>query len=377
MTERLRVAHVMSVMDYGGVEAMALLLLKQLPASEFEHHLFYIGMRPPHRLMEFAASASSLTQLPYRLRRWFSFNRQLSRKLRDQHIDVLLCHNFGHHPWIGMAAWRAGVKRVYTIVASSPCITPLAKWKNRFKGWLGRYWTNLEIAVSSPVAQELETETGIPSSRIRIIVNCCLTQEIGERADRVRKQHSGLVPQLIMVARMDEAKDQDTLLEAIAVLKQQGRRIQLCLAGDGPRKAHLHRLTQELGLEDRVLFHGARHDIPELLGASDLFIFATKTEGFPLALIEAMSAGTPIISSDLPVCREILEQGTCGVLYPVGDAPRLAEAIAHLIDHPEEARQLAEHARARANAQYNPAFTVQQYARLLRGELDHSSKSSQ
>jgi glycosyltransferase involved in cell wall biosynthesis len=173
-----------------------------------------------------------------------------------------------------------------------------------------------------------------------------------------------------MVSRMDDAKDQDTLLHAVAKLIRQGRELHLCLAGDGPRKVFLEQLTEQLGIEKQVHFAGVCKDVPQLLGASDLFVFATKTEGFGLVLIESMSAGTPVISSDIPVCRDILDQGACGMLYQSGNVDSLADSILYMLDHPDEAKQYAERARKRAMSDYSFERTVEQYCRLLHGELD-------
>ena len=375
MSQPLRIAHIISVMDYGGVEAMALLLLKQLPTSEFEHHIIYVGRRAPARLSEFTALSKSVSTIPYSLWRWYRFTRQISRALQERQIDAVLCHNFGQHPFVGLGASWAGIQRVYTIVASSPCMTSGARLRNRLKGWLGRRWCKLEVAVSSPVAQELVTDLGLPADRVRTIVNCCLTEEISERADLSRRRRTVTEPQLLMVARMDDAKDHDMLLQAISVLKKQGLTPKLCLAGEGPRKGELIQKCHSLDITYQVIFHGARHDIPELLGACDLFVFATKTEGFGLALIEAMSAGIPIISSDLPVCRQILDDGKCGVLVPVGNANLLAEKIRYLLEHLVQAQELAAAARVAAHTRFSPKATVDQYAQLLRGELDSTAQS--
>lgn len=369
----LRVAHIIGALDYGGVENMALLLLQRLPPDQFQHDVIYIGKTAPPRGEEFRRACQRFKQIPYRRLTWPGFVWRLKQFFKRQQTDVVLCHNYGHHPWIGLAARWAGVKRIYTLVASSPCVTPIARWKNRIKGWLGKTTCTLEVAVSPQVAVELQDEIGLPSMRIRTIQNCCLIEEIADRAKQRRavftagQRTSGIV---LMVARLEEAKDHDTLLAAIAVLRQLGKTVRLRLAGEGPRRAELEEQARALKLSDVVEFLGARHDIPELLGESDIFVLASKTEGLSVALIEALSAGIPVISTDLPSCREVLQGGRCGFLVPLGDAHALAQAIDKLLENQDLAQELVEQGKLRVKESYDPKMTVDQYARLLCGELD-------
>jgi glycosyltransferase involved in cell wall biosynthesis len=372
-SRKLRIAHVLGALDYGGVENMALLLMRRLPADQFEHDLIYCGRGPAAREAEFRAACRDFRQIPYRRFRWLSFMLRLRRYFRDRGSAAVLCHNFGHHPWIGLAARWAGVRAVYTIVASSPAVSPRARVKNWLKGKLGRLACKLEIAVSPQVAAELQSDIGLPHSRIRTILNCCLTDEIAHRAEVQRQKPRDQTPTLVMVARMEQAKDHGTLLRAAALLAQRGRPVRLLLPGDGPLRHELAALAAELGIAAATHFLGIRHDIPELLGGSDLFVLASRTEGLSVALIEAMSAAIPVISSDLPSCREVLEEGRCGLLVPVGDPQALAAAIARLLDDPALVKRLVEAAGERVKRVYDPQQTVDQYARLLRGEMDEET----
>jgi glycosyltransferase involved in cell wall biosynthesis len=376
----LRVAHIIGALDYGGVENMALLLLLRLPPDQFHHDMIYIGKTAPQRGPEFRRASQRFEQIPYRRLTWPAFIWRLGQFFKEKRTEVVLCHNYGHHPWIGWAAKRAGVRRIYTIVASSPAVTPIARWKNRLKGWLGQATCTLEVAVSPQVALELQQEIGLSPQRIRTIQNCCLIDEIAQRARKARER-TGVRSQdsspltahpssVLMVARLEEAKDHDTLIRAVAELRPSGVNVHLRLAGEGPRRSELEELVCTLQLTDKVEFLGVRHDIPELLGESDVFVLASKTEGLSIALIEAMSAGTPVISTDLPSCRDVLQGGRCGLLVPAGDSHALADAIRQLLDIPSLAQSLVTAATRRVQECYDPQITIDQYAQLLRGELD-------
>ncbi len=106
------------------------------------------------------------------------------------------------------------------------------------------------------------------------------------------------------------------------------------------------------------------------MGGSDLLVHSTRAaEGMPNVLLEAMVAGLPIVATDIPQCREVLDDGRCGLLTPVGDAERMAGTIERARADGDLRQRLVESAAARVRARYDIRRTVERYAELLRGAV--------
>ncbi|MGL4534216.1 MAG: glycosyltransferase [Fusobacteriaceae bacterium] len=133
---------------------------------------------------------------------------------------------------------------------------------------------------------------------------------------------------LVMIARLDRAKDHETLIEALQLLP---KKYKLILAGDGEKKEELKILVQNKKLENRVIFLGAWDKIPELLKTCDIVVQSSNFEGFGIVAVEAMAAGVPVIASDVPGLREVVQNG--GVLFKKGDSKELAKKIIELEDY--------------------------------------------
>ena len=204
------------------------------------------------------------------------------------------------------------------------------------------------------------------------IANGCDVAAIAERASaarRLRRRDGRLV--VGMVARLDPIKDQATLIRAFAEVAQAHPQAELWLIGDGERAWALCDLAAAEGVADRVVFWGPRSDVPELLGQMDLFAFSTgPDEGFGIALIEAMAAGLPVVASDVPACREVLDDGAAGVLVPAGDHARLAQAISGLLSSERQRAALGDQARQRATSRYDAGICAAAwYDVLLNGHI--------
>jgi len=151
--------------------------------------------------------------------------------------------------------------------------------------------------------------------------------------------------QLIAVGRLHRNKGLDLLLEGFSLLKDLHPDWQLTVLGEGDERGRLEQIRNDLGLTDRVNFAGRVRDPYSYLRRSDLFVMPSRTEGFPLALCEALACGLPAICSDCAGgVRDIIEDGVNGVLVPNGNSAALAHALDRLMGDAGERQRLAERA---------------------------------
>ena len=173
---------------------------------------------------------------------------------------------------------------------------------------------------------------------------------------------------ITMVARLDEPKDHEALLNALATLSD--RDWELDLIGDGPGEDTLRDKTRQLGLENRIRFLGLRRDVDVLLAESQMFVLTSRWEGFPRSILEAMRAGLPVVASAVGGIPESVDEDVTGYLVPRGDADKLVERLAHLIDNPDERVRLGQAGRQRFEEQFrfermaNRTFEI--YEEILR-----------
>jgi glycosyltransferase involved in cell wall biosynthesis len=205
-------------------------------------------------------------------------------------------------------------------------------------------------------------------------------------ADRLRVVYNGVDPapwiaasqaatptgeagiRVVMVGRLQAPKDPATLVRAWTRVPQPHR---LVIVGDGPLRQPVEALIDQLGLSGRVIMMGARSDVPEILASAGLFVLATGGEGLPLAVIEAMMSGLPVVASNVGGVAEVVQHGATGLLVPAGDADALALALCALVGDAGRRRQFGDAGRRRALAQFTEAHMVAEidriYARILEG----------
>jgi glycosyltransferase involved in cell wall biosynthesis len=157
-------------------------------------------------------------------------------------------------------------------------------------------------------------------------------------------------PLILSVGGIEPRKGSDTLVRALAVLKAEGRRPVLGVVGGHSfqdYRAYRDRVLASLpglglSLDDDVVLLGTVPDpeLPAWYAAADVLAFPSTKEGWGLAVLEAMAAGLPVVTSDLPVFREYLSPGRDALLVPVDDPPALAAALASVLDDPRLADQL-------------------------------------
>lgn len=170
-------------------------------------------------------------------------------------------------------------------------------------------------------------------------------------------------PLLLGLGRLHADKGFDTLIRALARLPG----VHLAIAGEGPERAALADLASRQRVADRVAFLGWRSDAGALLRAADLFVCSSRVEPLGNMVIEAWSAGCPLVAADAAGPRELVRDGLDGLLASREDASALADAIAALLADPGRAKAIASSGRQRFEVEFSAAPVVAQWRSFLAG----------
>jgi glycosyltransferase involved in cell wall biosynthesis len=365
----MRVAHVLGDLNYGGPQLRILSLIEHLPA--FEH----VVICQSHRADPLDAAYASVCEVrriqrkkgEAKLRSLF----QLSGVLREIRPDAVLAHQFGNHALVGVAAFLSHVPATYGVSTTDPVHYSGSRWKPMLLAQFGRAFCAGEIAVSSSVADVLVSKLHLPAKRVSVIHNGCSVGAIAARARTARTLRGPgppTIPRVLVSGKISRTKDYSTAVRAVEVLKRRGHIVELWIAGHAARpqgRATLDLLIQELEIADAIVFLGSRDDMPEVLGACDVLLHTSRSEGFPMAVLEAMAAGIPVVASDVPACREALDGGKTGLLAEPGNPESFADALMQLLANKTIGDRLAQAAGDRVRSKFDVSHMAAGYSRLL------------
>ncbi len=309
-----------------------------------------------------APTDSLLTQITYFVRGVL----RLFRLLKQAPCTAIV--TFAHHAnLIGLPlAWLAGVpNRIAShrgkIEGLSPAIERLHAMM------INSPITSCLVVVAERVREDAISE-GVNPARIVTIANGVVLPRV-DAGDilKVKEELSLNGGDLILlsVGRLRYQKAHSVLLKAFPAVLAQFPHIQMLIAGDGILRGELEQEALVLGISDRVKFLGIRHDIPALLSMADLFIFPSRFEGMPNAVLEAMSHGLPVIATVVQGVDEIIRNGENGLLVSVEDPSALSSAILHLLNDPDERQRLGRSARSTIAAEYTVDKMCERYQELL------------
>lgn len=279
---------------------------------------------------------------------------RLVRLLRESR-PTLLCTFLFHANVLGRVAGRlAGVP---VVVSSIRNAVFGAWWADLLMRWTDGLaavtTTNSELA-----GRALRARRVVSPARLRIMPNGI---EVGAPppadADRAALRAELGLPRegtvWLSVGRLEPQKAHDVALHAVARLVREGRSTHLLIVGEGAQLAALEELRASLGLEERVSFLGYRNDVDALMRAADGLLMASRWEGLPNVILEALVAGLPVVATDVGGVRELVEDGVSGLVVPAGDPAALAAALARLMDKtPTERRAFVTAGRAHVLERY-------------------------
>lgn len=377
---KVSLVFVITGLGTGGAEIMLLKLLERLDRSRFEARvisLTTLGDIGP-RIQGLGIGVEALGMHPRRPSPW-RFMR-LAKRLRSLQPDVVQTWLYHADLIGGLAARRAGIRRIVWGIRNTNLDPDKTKWTTRavvrLCSWLsGRL--PVRIVSCSDVAARVHAQRGYDPRKMVVIPNGFdLSRFVpdGRLRPQVRAElgRAPDVPLVGMVARYDPMKNQAGFIRAAAAVRQQLPAAQFVMIGLGvdAANAELSAAISAAGLDGAVHMLGLRQDIPRLMAALDVLALPSHGEAFPNVLGEAMACGVPCVTTDVGDAAYIV--GASGQVVPVGDMDALASKIVMLLGmEPAAFEQLRQDARARIGELFEIGRVVRQYedlyAELVRG----------
>ena len=363
---------------FGGVSRMMVNLANALSEQNVRVDLLLATGETPHP----AGISSQVRVIDLKSRHVYGAFFPLLRYLRREKPDALLAIRHRAITISCLAHMLAGNRKARRLaIRMAGHVSTSISGKSAFMRWLHLFpirhlypLVDTLIAVSSDVATDLSSVSGIDTQRIQVVPNPAIPPDLMTRAQRDAGHpwldHKDL-PVILGAGRFTPRKDFATLIKAFALLHEK-RPCRLVLIGDGREKELYSRLARDLDLTSDVSLPGFVDNPYAFMARADLLVLSsTGAEGSPNVLKEAMALGLPVVSTDCPSGpREILQNGKLGPLVPIGDHRAMAEAMEKTLDAPPEPSILQE-----AVSPYSIAESSKAYMHVL-GLQDHRPETA-
>jgi glycosyltransferase involved in cell wall biosynthesis len=332
----LNILQISSASSFGGGERYVVDLTNALVARG---HDVYAAVRPGSPLpRHLQLPTEKILTLPLRNALDVQSARELEKFVRRKKIDVVHAHMARDYSLASYAARRRETKFIVTRHV-------LFKLNRLHRHTLSR--AACVIAVSQAVARELRTSRIVSSDQIAVIHN-------GIDVDRIQKTCAAFSPEPFLrslgiavgvplvgsIGELRTLKRHDDFIRAAALVRKEFPETQFVLAGVGDGREQLEKLVNELGLTNHFHFLGWLDEADKLLCAMDVFVSASETESFGLAIVEAMAAGTAVVATATEGAQEVIEDQKTGLLVPIGDVERIARSVVNLLSDPEKRERL-------------------------------------
>ena len=352
----MRILQISSARALGGGERHLADLVNELAARGHDVHVA-LSPRSPLANELRAIPKQNIVTLPLRNALDAASALELARLISKRQIEVVHAHMARDYP---LAAYAVRRNRSSRLIITRHVLFPLSRLHGVTLSNVSRV-----IAVSAAVARRLREQQIFPDDKIVTVPNGIDVDRFAQATlnlsrDEYRRKLE-LPPDGLLVGTVGEInslKGHEDLVRAAAIIAGRFPGLQFIIAGEdtSSTKEHLsalQRLIGDLGLEKRVRRFGWLDDIADLYCALDLFVSASHTESFGLAIAEAMACGVPVVATATEGAGEIIDDGVTGVLVPIGDAASLAEAIIRLLEKADERAGLAKAAGATVRERFS------------------------
>ncbi len=349
----------------GGAERQLVSLARNLQNRGWR--ILVISMLPPESLRnELIAEGIPVESL--NMRRGVPDIRaavRLAAILRHWNAPVLT--SFMYHANL-LARVSGHMANIPIIVTSIRSENLGSSWRNlleRSTGWM----SDVTTTNSEKVGKNLVKRRIVAGHRMRVIPNGVRISDfdVPESIGIQKRSEIGLLPEefiWLAIGRLEEPKDYPNLLKAFSIAVRTSP-CRLLIAGEGPLAEDLERLAKANTLQEKVLFLGLRHDIPDLLKAADALVLSSAWEGMPNSVMEALSARRPVVATCVGGAPELVNDGCSGFLVEPRNPSALAEAMIQLMTlEPQLRRDMGEAGRRFIEANYDSRMITDKWETL-------------
>lgn len=364
-TAPVKVAYLLTPIDFGGSDKVSLMFLKNVTRNRYDITPILLT-RPWEQECVFSrmikAEGYSVLNIPV-AKKSGTDPLRVPRSFKALY-DFLKSNSFGMLHTHGYFADIIGIPAARAL--SIPVVSTCHGYINTDKK-LGIYnaldrkvlrLADKVIAVSEGIRDEL-IGAGIKPSRVVVLVNAVesgldsaeLIRRRAEARNKLKIEEGTLV--VGYIGRLSEEKGVRYLIEAASILKESVKGLKVLIIGTGREDGQLHKLVEELKLKDIVYFAGFQRDIGEWLPAMDIFALPSLTEGTPMALLEAMSYGLPVVATRVGGVPSVIENGNNGILVEPKAPGELADAIMDLYWDKNSMKRLSTLGKKTIKSQYD------------------------
>lgn len=371
MASPLHVVHVVLSLDVGGLEQVVLHLTRAAPGLKQRVSILCIERFGALRQ---AAEEAGATVLCIEKQPGLRFDtvQKVKAILTPLKPDVVHTHQIGALFYTGPAARSLQIP----VIVHTEHGKQITTWKQRLLGWWAARYVHRLFAVSADIKATL-AKTIAPASKIEVIPNGIDVKALQQPSEvatlRAKWDIPVNAPIIGTVGRLAFVKRQDLLLRLFHKVRERVPDCHLIMVGDGEERTRLQSIAQEMGMATHVRFVGMQNEPADFLHLMSAFILTSESEGMPLSLLEAWTAGVPVFVFGVGGLPELVKEGETGYLASFGEVEQLAEKVVQHVEHPDRAKTLIERAQAKVWREFDVSTMAATYDQQYRTLLDRGA----
>ncbi|HEV8586851.1 MAG TPA: glycosyltransferase [Methylomirabilota bacterium] len=357
-----RIAFVIDELEVGGTQRQLLTAATGLAARGWTVRVVclqpVLAMAP-----DFAAAGLPVTLIRKRARLDVPLIIALARFLRRERIEIVHAFSATAEFFAGLAARAVGCPFLASVRNVDEPLPPLVALGKRLACRLAA----LVIANSEAGGRQAVGAGLVPAAKLRVVVNGVAGPRMATGPRAGVRAALGVGPDtslVVSVGRLVPQKAYEVAIDVAARLAEASADVRLFVAGDGPLRAELARAIGARGLGGVMRLLGERRDVPDLLGAADVYLSTSRAEGQSNAVMEAMAAGLPVVATAVGGTPELVRDGATGLLFDPGDAAAAARHVLELIADGERRWELGGRGRARVALLHGPETLLDRLSAL-------------